>query len=110
MGLTYRAAKHASDLAENECVVRRAHDQHGDHWHLVFRARTSRGEVEYMGIPVGPASVESPRLTWALTNTAPGVWQVSPSIRVRDGDGELWHETPAIVGVPVPAPWEGSWV
>lgn len=100
--LTYRAAA-PGDLAPGECTIRRTNDADGFHWRLVICALNADGHADLIGAPISPGSgpTETPRRTWGFGRTAPGVWQVSPSINAG-----FWHETPAVIGVPEPPPWE----
>lgn len=100
--LTYRDAA-PGDLLPGECTIRRTIDQHGEHWRLVLCAVNADGKADLIGVPIDPGHGphENPRRTWGFNRTAAGVWQVSPSI-----DAGFWHETPAVVGVPEPPPWE----
>lgn len=84
------------DLLPGECTIRRTVDEHGEHLRLVICARNTDGHGDLIGAPIAPGSgpTETPRRTWGFGRTAPGVWQVSPSI-----DAGFWHETPAVVGV-----------
>lgn len=114
--LRYRAGASPDDLALDECVVRRASDSIGSHLRLWFYVRCADDQEHWFSVAVAPGSTysETPRRTWGMTRTAPGTWQVSPSINVLTSretvggthpDESLWHETPQIVGVPDPPPW-----
>jgi len=94
--LTYRTCA-PGDLAPGECTIRRTIDEHGEHLRLVICARNTDGQADLIGAPIAVRSgpTEMPRRTWGFGRTAPGIWQVSPSI-----DAGFWHETPAVVGVP----------
>lgn len=117
--LTYRDLD-VWELAVGECTVRRRCDEHGVHLSLVARVlRSDNGQPLTIGAPIAPGCgyTETPRRTWGFGRTAPGIWQVSPSINARgyalDADGKptgaeisIWHETPAVIGVPEPPWWE----
>ncbi|MDE3097337.1 MAG: hypothetical protein KGK07_15220 [Chloroflexota bacterium] len=106
------------DLAVGECTLRHTRDASGSYLRLWARVVCTDGQTRLVGCPLntGGGYGETPRRTWGLGRTAPGIWQVIPSINVLS-TGEvhlgphptassLWHETPAIVDVPEPAPWQ----
>ena len=105
MNLVYRDGVTPDDLAVNECVVRRA----GMEQRLWIRVVDVRGHADLFCIPMNLGGPPDGRL-WGLTRVSLGIWQVAPSIKrsTREGDVEveLWHDTPAIVNVPEPPPWE----
>lgn len=112
------------DLALNECVIRPATNRDGARWwHLWFYvARETDGVPEAFEVPVSPGGAYTENgpggRTWGLTMTSPGIWQISPSIKVlNDEDArtyhaggeptgkDLWHQTPRLVNVPATEPW-----
>lgn len=108
--LRFKAGTAPTDLAIGECTVRTIKD--GDHtspW-LWFCVRQFDGEKLLSGVPINIGG-EAAGKAWGFRRTGAGVWQVSPSIAVSrpEHEGrprvELWHETPAVVGVPEPPPW-----
>lgn len=119
--LRYRGYHAAiEDLALNECTIRPCSSPPApDWWELWFNvARETDGvpEVFAVAVRVGSYCEGGPQVrTWGLAKTGPGTWQVSPSINVLDTRdahpgphptaGSLWHQTPAIVGVPDGEPW-----
>lgn len=129
MMLKYRSHAQIEDLAVGECTMHRASNSGpGRWWMLWFHVlRDSDGQPETFAVPVNPRGAYSDAgpggRTWGLTlpdasqyPAAGGTfnWQISPSINVlndRDAiDGthdqpSLWHQTPAIVGVPFDEPW-----
>ena len=119
MVLVYRSVTWIGDLALGECTVRNARDGAGHaRWQLwTWVHRTDTGEPFYVAAPVNPNGPylevgPSGRRTWGLLRASATDWQVSPSIDVvgaerPDGSREpsLWHETPAIVGVPEGERW-----
>lgn len=74
-------------------------------WLMHFHVRTTDGHGQTFRVPVNPngPSLENGPLgrTWGLTRSAPGKWQISPSI-----DFGNWHHTPEIVDVPEGEPWQ----
>ena len=120
--LVYRVVTWISDLELNECTIRSARDTEGRTWWQLWTyvRRADTGQPFYVGVPVNPngSYVEvgpSGRRTWGLTRTSASDWQVSPSIdvvgdKLPDGTRRpsLWHETPAIVGVPEGERWIGE--
>lgn len=100
--LTYRDAA-PGDLLPGECTIRSDRDEHGTYLRLTVCARNIDGHADLIGAPIAPGfgPHETPRRTWGFGRTAPGIWQVSPSINAG-----FWHETPAVVGVPEPPFWE----
>lgn len=117
--LTYRSNAHVDDLALNECTMRACEDKDVRYWHLWFYvARESDGAPEHFCVPMNPGGSfleNGPGgKTWGLMRTAPGTWQVSPSINVLatkqihpgpHEEASLWHQTPALIGVPDDEPW-----
>ena len=126
MALLYQPRVSMGDLALGECTIRRARALDGKcWWNLWFYvARETDGIPERFAVPVNPngSFTESGPggRTWGLTRMAAGVWQVAPSIHVLDDAGRgailagqprppesrsLWHQTPALVGVPEDEAW-----
>ena len=122
MNLTYRTHSTIEALGVNECTLRRMGLETAWWWELWFNVlRETDGVAEDFAVPVAPGgtAAETPDRpgghTWGFTQTAPGTWQVSPSINVLDTRdvhpgphptfGSLWHQTPTIVGVPQGEPW-----
>ena len=129
MILRYRSRVTVDDLALNECTIHRASSSGAARWWLLwfYVTRDSDGQPEHFCVPVNPRGpyIESGPggRTWGLNmppatpyDIGPGTsnWQVSPSINVlANGDaaahgtpvGSIWHQTPAILGVPVNEPW-----
>ena len=110
------------DLKLGECVMRACSSPNGGQrfWHLWFYvARETDGVPEAFVVPMapnGPYTEGGPGgRTWGLTKTAPGTWQVSPSINVlvtrvmhpgeHPSEVSLWHQTPTIIGVPDSELW-----
>jgi hypothetical protein len=125
MNLTYRSFVSVEDLTPNECTIRRASRQDGSakFWNLWFYvARETDGVLEAFVVPVIPNGVYTESgpggRSWGLNHSSPDTWQISPSINVLNDDdarrvqvGEsptgqsLWHQTPAVVGVPDGEAW-----
>jgi hypothetical protein len=122
MDLTYRSGAGVEDLQLNECVMRTAVLADGTtrFWHLWFLvARATDNQPEAFCVPMapnGPYTENGPGgRTWGLGPAGPGRWQVSPSINVlvtreahpgeKPDEVSLWHQTPAIIGVPTDEPW-----
>jgi hypothetical protein len=129
MMLKYKSHAMIEDLAIGECTLHRASGSGAARWwQLWFHVlRDSDGQPETFCVPVNPGGEFSESgpggRTWGLTcpdasqyEIAPGTrnWQISPSINVLDdrdaaaGTHEhpsLWHQTPALVGVPIDEPW-----
>jgi hypothetical protein len=121
--LVYHPGAMVEDLALNECVVRPATNGTARWWHLWFYvARETDGVPEVFEVPVNPTvagmSTGPGGKTWGLTCSSPGIWQISPSIKVLNDEGarkyvaggevtgkDLWHQTPRIVNVPPNEPW-----
>lgn len=114
--LRYIADAEVGDLLVDTCVFQR--DGEGPYWLLWFYVRRDTdGIEETMGVlvnpnggPVPPAK-EGDRRVWGLKRTEePGIWQVSPSIDVKESRKpdapSIWHHTLTIVDVPEPLPWE----
>jgi len=123
MNLHYRAHAQVEDLGVNECTIHRASGSTAARWwQLWFRvARETDGVVEDFAVPVEPNGAyreDGPGgKTWGLSRAGAGVWQISPSIDVkedsRDAHGpnehpgqSAWHQTPAIVDVPEGERWQ----
>ena len=119
--LQYRSFVMVEDLALNECTVRRTGNDAGTEWWMLwfYVARETDGQPEAFAAPVAPGGTYTENgpggRTWGLTETALGTWQIAPSINVLDTrelhpsphptQGSLWHQTPAIVGVPNGEAW-----
>lgn len=126
MNLTYRAHALIEDLQPGECTVHRAGLATGARWWNLwfYVARETDGVLEDYVVPINPGGgyVENGPggRTWGLTKTAAGIWQVSPSIDVKQDSRDshpgtsspqgrsAWHQTPAIVGVPDGEPWQSG--
>lgn len=124
--LRYRGFEVApEDLAIGECTVRPTRAPNGGalYWRLWFlAARETDGVPEMFGVPLNPNGAYTENApggkTWGLTKTSPGTWQIAPSINVLESrvlhPGEhptevsVWHQTPAIVGVPDGEPWQAG--
>lgn len=125
--LRYRAGADPGSIGLGECVVRGACTIGGARWWLLWFhvARESDGVPEVFAVPVAPNGAyteDGPGgRTWGLTKTAPGTWQVSPSIdvlsdadAVRQKAGEprqdpgVWHQTPTVVDVPDGEVWQAG--
>lgn len=116
--LKYRSYILLDDLQVGECTVHRAGDHTGEWWLLWFRFnRETDGQPMDAAVPINPNGTysEADRKTWGLTKTAPGTWQIAPSINVlasgdlhpgEHPDTSLWHQTPTIVEVPDGEPWQ----
>jgi hypothetical protein len=126
MELRYRTGVSVGDLALGECTIRSTVAKSGKRWWSLwfYVARETDGVPEMFIVPVnpnGPFTESGPGgRTWGLTRTWAGVWQVAPSIDVLDDVGSravlagqprppesrsLWHQTPALVGVPEDEAW-----
>lgn len=118
--LRYRSFVGVEDLEVGECTMHRCANGSGpEYWHLWCRVlREDNGQPLDFCVPVnvGGAFIESGPggKTWGLTRAGMDRWQFSPSINVL-GDHELhpgahdapsmWHQTPAVVGVPPSESW-----
>lgn len=112
---------HRLSLEENECTIFRSDGDPRFRWHLRIRHRRKNdGRLTDTAVPVFP-NEDAPKNKpgWGLKRVEAGRWQVSPSILVstrepdpndpsKHRDVELWHETPAIVGVPDGERWTGG--
>lgn len=122
MNLKYRPHAMIEDLAVGECTIRRTQSTDGNTvypalWFNVLRE--TDGVAEDFEVPVTPggAATESGTggRTWGMTLTAPGTWEVTPSINVLEtreihpGEhptlGSLWHQYVTIVGAPAGEWW-----
>lgn len=119
--LAYHDNAALENLAENEWVVRWCAGSGATRWLVLwfYVAREADGMLEDFGVPINPGGDYQENgpggRTWGLQQTAPGTWQVSPSINIEHDTRDAkpgpqptksaWHQTPTIVGVPDPAPW-----
>ncbi len=106
--LQYRAGVTLDDLVPGECTIRRVVGlEAGDWWNLwCCVLREDRPTEPFLFrvfvVPRGPHGAgPGGKLAWGLADLGGGRWQVSPSIDV----GDLWHQTPMLVGVPPGEPW-----
>jgi hypothetical protein len=101
--LRYRAdTEDENALAVGECFVQRV----AGVLYLVYRW-AERDENDFPALASTPIRIgEKVPEAWMLSRTELGAWQVSPSIRLSRDGRELWHETPAVVDVPEPPPWD----
>lgn len=124
MELAYRSSAPVEDLKPGECTVHRAADSHGGRWWMlwIYVYREDRaGELVDLAVPVAPNGGYNEGgpggRTWGLSNVGGGRWQVSPSIDVKasrkavpgfaqDPERSMWHQTPALVGVPDGEVWQ----
>ena len=124
--LRYRADVLIESLAENECTIRPCALEGKRWWNLWFYvARETDGGLEYFEVPIiarGSFTESGPGgRSWGFNPTAPGTWQVSPSINVLQTDEgrsvhpgphptlpSLWHKTPSVSGIPDGEPWASS--
>ncbi len=123
MELRYRSPDRIVELCAGECTVRGTAAGARCWWQLWCRVRYDDGSEHFVGVPVIPHGAYHENgaggRTWGLTRVGPGRWQVSPSIDVLSDDDarrlkvgqprrdqSLWHQTPALVGVPDGEPWQ----
>jgi hypothetical protein len=121
--LQYKSNADIDDLVVGTCTMRRVTTSAGArYWNLWFCVnRETDGQPDIFVVPINPngSYIENGLggKTWGLTATEPGTWQVSPSINVlntREAHPgvhvlpSLWHQTPAVVGVPAGEPWIGG--
>lgn len=107
------------DLLVGECTMHRAVTASGErYWHMWFRVnRETDGLAFDFVVPMNVNGSFTENgvggKTWGLLRNGE-LWQVLPSINVvNTGElhpGEhalpsLWHQTPAIEGVPADEPW-----
>lgn len=120
MNLLYRAKCTVDDLEIGQCTIHRATNAQAARWWLLwfYANRETDGQPEWFGVPVSPGGVYTENgpggRTWGLQRTGVGIWQVSPSINVLDDRDaaagpqkyrSIWHQTPALMGVPDDEPW-----
>ena len=102
-------------LQLGQCYIR---EGSSERWFMVFSfVRTTDGKTEQRTIPVNPnGDALTTEKGWGLKRIGHDRWQISPSIKCsdripdpadleKDIDVEVWHETPAIAGVPNTEPW-----
>jgi len=115
--LQYRAGVNRNELKAGECVIFRSGDD--GPWLFAFSfVRLTDGKPEIRIIPVTPNGEAQPlpHHTWGLQRAGSSRWQITPSIKCldrvpnpqKDMEVEVWHETPAIVGVPDTEPWTAA--
>lgn len=119
--LRYRSFVDVEDLEVGECTMHRCLNGNGpaEYWHLWCRVlREDNGQSLDFCVPVNPGGAFDENgiggKTWGLTRAGDGRWQFSPSINVL-ADRQLhpgphdapsmWHQTPAVVGVPDGEAW-----
>ncbi len=129
MMLKYRSHAMIHELALGECTVHPASNSSSVRWWQLwfYVLRDSDGQPETFCVPVNPGGSYSENgpggRTWGLTipdasmyESPPSTrtWQVTPSVNVLDDRDavagtrqypSLWHQTPAIVGVPLDERW-----
>jgi len=118
--LQYTSFAEVDTLSVGQCTMHRCAGQAGEFWHLWFRVeRDDNRQPVTACVPVNPNGSYNANgrggKTWGLTKTAPGTWQFSPSINVLESEdvhpGEhpteksIWHQTPAVAGVPDGESW-----
>lgn len=126
--LRYVSHARVEDLAVGECTIHRASSDQAHRWWLLwFKVlRDTDGQPEVFCVPVAlsPYTEAGPGgRTWQITcpiATAFEVtedtknWQITPSINVLElgnavagyhPSNSIWHQTPAIVGVPADELW-----
>ncbi len=119
--LRYRSNVGVEDLEVGDCTMHRAATADGHRWWLLwFRVvREDTGVAADFAVPMNPngSFIEAGTggKTWGLTAIGGGRWQVSPSINVlpdrrlhageHPAGASQWHQTPAIVDVPVGEHW-----
>lgn len=127
--LRYKPHARIDNLAVGECTLHRASNSGAARWWLLWFhvLRDNDGVPETFAVPVNPGGTYLENgpggKTWGLQQPeaspyeiAQGTrnWQISPSINVLDDRDavagthqypSLWHQTPAIVGVPEDEPW-----
>lgn len=126
MELTYRSSALIEDLAPGECTVHRASVAQGGRWWLLWMRvyREDRaGVLTCIAVPVAPHGSYTEGgpggRTWGLMPAGGGRWQVSPSVDAKvsgeklpgfaENNGRsLWHQTPALVGVPDGEAWQAA--
>ena len=119
--LHYRSNVCVDELNVGECTVHRAANDQGARWWLLwFRVtRETDNQPADFAVPINPngpfVEAGSGGKTWGLTQSGPDTWQIAPSINVLPGgavqegapaDASLWHQTPALVGVPAGEAWQ----
>ena len=118
--LRYRSNVSVDDLQIDECTIHRAGTEAGPRWWLLwFRVNhETDGHPFDIAVPINPNGGfigDGPGgKTWGLTQSGPDTWQIAPSINVLPG-GEIhegsagasqWHQTPALVDVPLGEAWQ----
>ena len=114
--LRYRSFVEADDLAVDECTIKTCLAESGKRfWHMWVRVT----DLVFC-VPVAPNVVgcsEGPGgKTWGLCRSGLNRWQIQPSINVLESkdvhpghhptERSLWHQTPALVGVPDLEKWQ----
>jgi hypothetical protein len=124
MNLVYRSFVAVGAIGLDECTIHRAgHPSVASSgarwWNLWFNVLRSDGVQDAFVVPINPNGAYEEYgaggRTWGFTKTGIGVWQVTPSINVLEDRAtvgaivttvrSLWHQTPAVVGVPENELW-----
>jgi len=119
--LRYRSFVEVDDLVVDECTVKTCLAEDGKRfWHMWARVLRANAEPLIFCVPVAPNVVgvsEGPGgKTWRLCRSGLNRWQIAPSINVRESERvhpghhpserSMWHQTPALVGVPDLERWQ----
>jgi hypothetical protein len=127
MNLRYKSGVMVEELAIGDCCIHRVSGSDGKpaYWHLWFYvAREDNGAPETFAVPIIPRGAYTETgpggRSWGFTDQGGGTWQISPSINVVNLDAtghevvagpnahqqSIWHQTPAVIGVPTGEPWQ----